>query len=134
MTLGLLTALRNSRLDEITALIDAGASGGLIVLYDSTRPATGGAATTEVATLTFSATSFPAAASGSMTANAITDDSSATGGTATWFRVTDSDSTFVFDGSVGATSSGEDLELNSTTISAGATVSISSFVLTEGNA
>ena len=132
MALGLLVALRNNRLDEITALIDAGSGDGKIVLYSGSRPATGGSVTTEVATLTFADPPFPAASSGAMTANTIDDDADATGGTATWFRVVDSDDTFVFDGDVG--DSGEDLELNSAVISAGATVSISSFVLTEGNA
>lgn len=132
MALGFLAALRNNRLDEITALIDAGAGGGKIVLYDGTRPATGGTATTEVATLTFSVTSFPAASAGTMSANAITDDTSATGGTTTWFRVVDSNDTFVLDGDCGT--SGSDLNLDNTTISAAATVSISSFALTDGNA
>lgn len=132
MALGLLTALRNSRLDEITTLIDADAGAGSIILYDGTQPATGGTATNEVATLTFSDPAFPAASSGAMTANAITDDSSATGGTTTWFRVTDNSGDFVFDGTCGT--SGTDLVIADTTIGAGAVVSISSMVLTEGNA
>lgn len=131
MTVGISVTAQNNRLDEVTALIDGGAGAGLIVLYDGTRPATGGTATNEVATLTFSDPSFPAASGGAMTANAITSDSSATGGTATWFRVTDSASTFVFDGSVGTASA--DMIIADTTIGAGATVSCSSFVITEGN-
>lgn len=132
MALGYLAALRNSRLNEVTALMDAGAAGATLSIYDSTRPATGGAATTLLATLTFSTTSFPAAASGTMTANAITSDTSADAtSTATWFRVADSDATFVFDGDVGT--SGSDLNLNTVAITAGATVAITSFVLTEGN-
>ena len=131
MTLGYATALRNNQLDEVAALVDAGAAGGKLVLYDGSRPATGGTATTEVATLTFSSTAFAAAAAGVLTANAITDDASATGGTPTWFRVVDSDDNFVFDGDVGT--SGSDLNLNSTVIAAGSTVSVSSFVITAGN-
>lgn len=131
MALGYLTALRNSRLDEITALMDAGAAGATLSIYDGTRPATGGTATTLLATLTFSVTSFPAASAGAMTANSITDDSSADAtSTATWFRVADSDANFVFDGDVGT--SGSDLNLNTTAITTGATVSVTSFVLTEG--
>jgi hypothetical protein len=135
MALAFADALRNSQLDEITADIDAGSGAGLIRIYDGTRPATGAAITTQtlLATLTLSDPSFPAASSGSMTANSITDDSSADAtGTASWFRVVDSDSNFVMDGDVGT--SGSDLNLNSTAITAGVTVSISSFVLNAGNA
>lgn len=132
MALGFLVALRNNELDEITALIDAGAGAGLIRIYDGTRPATGGTATTLLAELTCSDPSFPAASSGAMTANAITDDSSANAtGTATWFRVVDSNGAFVLDGDVGT--SGSDLNLDSVSITVGQTVSISSFVLTAGN-
>ena len=134
MALGLITSARNNMLDEITALIDSGTA-GFLRIYDGVRPATGGAATTLLAELTMNTTSFPAASSGSMTANAITADSSANAsGTATWFRITDSAGNAVVDGSVGTTSSGEDLELNTTTITSGVEVSISSLVLTAGNA
>ena len=132
MTLGLIVALRNNRLDEITALIDADAGAGSLIFYDGTRPATGGTATNEVATLTLSDPAAGAASSGTLTFNSITDDSSATGGTTTWWRITDNSGDAVLDGSVGT--SGEDINLNSTTISAGATVSVTSLVFTEGNA
>lgn len=133
MTIAYNTALRNARLDEVTTDLDAGTGAGKLRIYDGTRPATGGAATTLLAELTFSDPSFPAASSGSMTANAITDDSSANAtGTATWFRLVDSDNNFVMDGDVGT--SGSDLNLSSTSIASGATVSVSSFVLTAGNA
>lgn len=133
MALGYSAAVRNSRLDQVTLAVDAGAGAGLLRIYDGTRPATGGAATTLLAELAFSVTSFPSASGGTMTANAISDETSAlASGTATWFRVVDSDNTFIFDGDVGV--SGSDLNLNTTTITAGGTVAISSFVLTDGNA
>lgn len=133
MALGFDVTLRNSRLDEITAEVDAGAGAGLLRIYDGVRPATGGAVTTLLAELTFSDPSFPAAAAGVLTANSITQDASANAtGTATWFRVVDSDSNFVMDGDVGT--SGSDLNLNTTSIVAGLPVSVTSFVLTEGNA
>lgn len=133
MALAFVEALRNARLDEITAKIDAGTGAGKLRIYDGTRPATGGTATTLLAELTMSDPSFPAASSGQMTANAITDDSSADNtGTATWFRIVDSDNNFVVDGDVGT--SGSDLNLNSTSITAGVTVEVTSLVLTEGNA
>lgn len=125
MTMGLLEAHRNSRLQVISDAIDAGAGAGKLVIYSGSRPATGGAATTEVATLTFSAASAASITGGLLTFDTITDDTSATGGTATWARCVDSVDTFVCDLSVGATSSGEDIELNNVVIGAGTTVSTS---------
>ena len=81
-----------------------------------------------------SGTSFGAAADanpgGRITANSITDDSSANAtGTASWFRmVTQSGGSTIADGSVGT--SGCDLNLNTTAITAGSTVSITSFTIT----
>jgi hypothetical protein len=68
-----------------------------------------------------------------LTLNAITQDSSADAtGTATWFRWLKSDgTTIVMDGNVGT--SGSDLNLNTTSIVAAAVVSVTSFVITEGN-
>lgn len=125
------TTLRNSRMDLITTLAGANA---LLRIYDGTRPATGGTATTLLAELTCNATFAPAASGGVLTLNAITQDSSANAtGTATWFRIVKSDgTTHVMDGSVGT--SGSDLNLTTTSIVATQPVSVSSFVLTEGNA
>jgi hypothetical protein len=69
-----------------------------------------------------------------LTYNAIAADASANAtGTATWFRIVQSDgSTHVMDGSVDT--SGADLNLNTTSIVAGANVSISSATITAGNA
>lgn len=132
MALGFATALRNARLDEIAAAINAGAGAGLLRIYDGSRPATGGAATTLLAELTFSDPCAAGAAAGVLTFSAITKDSSANApGTATWARIVDSDGTFVMDCSVGT--SGADINLNSTSISAGQEVSITSATITEGN-
>lgn len=129
MALAYSTTVRNGMLDQITSAIGAS---GLVRIYDGTRPASGGTATTLLAQLALSVTSAPAASSGVLTFNAITQDSSADAtGTATWFRVTTSGGTFVIDGSVGT--SGSDLNLTTTSIVATQPVSISSFVITEGN-
>jgi hypothetical protein len=130
MAIAYATTLRNAMLDEITAA--AGAS-ALLRIYDGSRPATGGAATTLLAELTCNATFAPGAASGVLTLNAITQDSSANAtGTATWFRITTSGGTFVLDGNVGT--SGSDLNLTTTSIVATQPVSVTSFSITEGNA
>jgi len=130
MAIAYAATLRNSMLDAITTR--AGAS-ALLRIYDGTRPATGGAATTLLAELTCNATFAPGAAAGVLTLNAITQDSSAnSSGTATWFRIVKSDgTTHVLDGDVGT--SGSDLNLTTTTIVATQPVSVSSFVITEGN-
>jgi hypothetical protein len=133
MALGLAVALRNSMLDQITARMDGGSGAALLRIYDGTRPATGGAATTLLAQLTLSDPSSAAASSGVLTLSAIAQDASADAtGTATWFRVVQSDgSTHVLDGNVGT--AGSDLNLNTTSIVTAATVSVTSWTITAPN-
>lgn len=132
MALAYATTLRNSRLDAINTAANAGAGAALLRIYDGTRPASGGTATTLLAELTFTDPAFGAAGSGIITASAITQDASANAtGTATWFRVVDSSATFVMDGNVGT--SGSDLNMTTTAIVSTQPVSCSSFVITEGN-
>lgn len=129
MALAYSTALRNAMLDEITTAIGAS---GLLRIYDGSRPASGGAATTLLAELALSATAAGSASGGALTFSSITQDSSANAtGTATWFRVVTSGGTFVIDGNVGT--SGSDLNLTTTSIVSGQPVSVTSFVITEGN-
>jgi alkylated DNA nucleotide flippase Atl1 len=142
MALGYAVALREAQLNQITTRQDGGTGASLLRIYDSTgagRPATGGAITTQVllAELTFADPSYAAAGTptpGALAANAIVQDSSANNtGTATWFRVVQSDgTTHVMDGSISTT--GSDLNLNSVSITAGGTVSVTSWVITAGNA
>lgn len=132
MALAYSTTLRNTRLDAIDDAANGGAGAALLRIYDGTRPATGGAATTLLAELIFSDPAFGAAGSGIITASAITQDASANAtGTATWFRVVDSSATFVMDGNV--STSGSDLNMTTTAIVSTQPVSCSSFVITEGN-
>jgi hypothetical protein len=130
MTVGMVTALRNARLDAITTFV--GASGKLRI-YSGTRPATGGAITTLLAELTLNATFAPAASGGVLTLNAIASDSSADAtGTATWGRIFKSDGTTIcLDCSVGT--SGTDVILNTASIVTGAAVACTSATITEGN-
>ena len=130
MALAYSTTLRNSQLDAVSTAVG---TGGLIRIYDGTRPASGGTATTLLAELTVAGAFAPAAAAGVLTVNAVTQDSSANAtGTATWFRVTTSAGTFVIDGNV--STSGSDMNLNTTSIVATGPVSITSFTITRGNA
>lgn len=132
MALSYTTTLRNNQLDQITSAVGAS---GLLRIYDSTVPANVGTALGAqvlLAELTLNSTFAPAASGGVLTLNAITSDTSANAtGTATFFRITTSGGTAVIQGTVGT--SGSDLNLNSTSIQSGATVSVSSFTITAGN-
>lgn len=108
-------------------------NGGFLELYTGTQPATPDTAlsgNTLLATLPLSATAFGAASIATKTANAITSATAAATGTATFFRAYKSDATTaVIDGSVGT--SGADLNLNTTSIVTGATVSVSSWTVSD---
>ncbi len=125
-----LLALRNTILNDITTSLSTSAT---FVIYAGVQPADVSSATTAantvVASLAFPSTNaFGSAAAGVLTANTITSDSTAAGGTAAWFSIQKSTGLRVIDGSVGT--SGADLNLNSTTVSTGAAVAISSFTVT----
>lgn len=120
-----------------TAMVDAittrAGNAALLRIYDGARPATGGAATTLLAELTCGTPFAVGASNGVLTLGAITQDASANAtGTATWFRIVKADgTTHVLDGNVGT--SGSDLNLTTTSIVATQPVSVTSFVITEGN-
>lgn len=129
MALGFITTLRNTRLDAIIAAIGAS---GRSRIYDGTRPATGGAATTLLADCALQATAAPAASGGVLTFNLPISDASADAtGTATWGRFTTSGGTAIADYNCGT--SGSDLNLTTVSIVATQPVSITSCVITEGN-
>lgn len=116
---------------------------GKLEIYSGTQPTdanTALGAQVLLSTMTLNATAFPTAvASGSaptkvctLTANSITSDTNAAAtGTASWFRIYKSDGTTkVMDGSVNSSGS-YDMILNTTSIVAGATVSCTSFTITQ---
>ena len=121
MALTLPTATRNAMCDALVDLVDGGAGAGYLELQTS--------GDVEAATVTFSDPAFGASAAGVATANSITDDASAAGGTVDRFRIYDSDATEVLQGSVGT--SGEDINLNTLVIAATAVVSISAVTATQ---
>lgn len=113
------TATRNAIADTVVDSIDAGstdANGDLVIMTSGD---------VEVATLAMSNPAYGAAASGTAQENTISDDTNATGGTAALFKLQDLDNTEVLRGTVTGTGGGGDIELNSVSISAGVTVSIS---------
>lgn len=122
----------------VKAAVDAAGAllnSGYLKIYSGGQPALDVAVSgTLLAALTFGSTAFPAsvASAGTVTAtaNTITSGTAGNTGTAGYFALVKSDnSTVVATGSVGT--SGCDLNLNSTSISSGATVSCSAFTITE---
>lgn len=81
--------------------------------------------------LTFAATAFGAPSGGSVTANAMTPETSATAGTVAFYRTFASNGTTVIcQGTAGPSSGDYNLELPDATIPSGAEVNVTSFVHT----
>lgn len=127
MAAGYAVGLRNAQLDAITTFAGNAA---LLRIYDGTRPATGGAATNLLGTFTLGSPFAPASSGGVLSPTLPANSSGSAAGTATWFRIVKADgTTHVLDGSIGA-----EMTLNTTTISVGVTLSVTSFSITRGNA
>lgn len=117
------TAARNAAVDAVVDLIDVNTPGKLVIMT---------AADAVLSEHAMSAAAFGAAANGIATAGAIGDDTSANAtGTAALFKCEDGNALEVFRGSVGL--SGEALNLNSLSIVAGTTVSVSALTYTVPN-
>ena len=121
-------------LDQILDRIDAGTGAGKVRIYSGTAPVDADTAlsgNTQLAELIMTDPAFAGAVNSNpgatATASAIANDASADAtGTATFFRILDSDNVVVAQGAVTATGGGGELELNSVAISAGVIVSITS--------
>lgn len=125
MASGYSTALRNAKLDTNTTQVG---NAGKLIIYDGTRPATGGTATNVLATFTLGSPFAPASSAGVQSPTLPAAVNASASGTATWFRVTTSGGTFVMDGSVGA-----EMTLNTASITSGLQVSVTSWSITGGN-
>lgn len=119
------TAARNAATDAVTALI--GANGRLVFRLSGTVGSPG----TAVATLPLSATAFPAAVSGTATANAITSDTNAAGNASPVATATlqTNGGTVVIHCAVAASASDINMT-NGLVVAAGDTVSCSSLTYT----
>jgi hypothetical protein len=113
------TATRNAAIDPVGVLCD----GGDIQFRTS--------GDNEVATCDFSATAFGDPASGTITANTISDDTTAVGGTIAKAVLRKSDTTVIATLSVTATGGGGDIEVTSLVVAAGEKFSVSSVTLTQ---
>lgn len=124
MAMGSSVELRNARLAARTTTVG---NAGKLRIYDGARPAAGGAATNLLAEFTLGSPFAPAPSNGTQSPTLPAAVNAGASGTATWFRVTKADGTFVEDGSVGA-----DMTLNTTTITSGLQVSVTSWAITAG--
>lgn len=127
-------SITNAQASRAADAVTARCNNGSLRIYSGTPPANADAAlsgNTLLATLTFGATAFGAASNGVATANSITADTNAAAtGTATFFRALETGgSVVVFQGDVATT--GAELNLSSTSIVAGGTVSVTSLTYTQ---
>ena len=125
MSITLSTTARNAAANAVVDTVDQGSGAGKLNIYTTGLG-------TLLASLTFADPAFGAASVGVATAGTIADDASADAtGTAAEFTVTDSDDNVLFEGSVGGPASGEDMELNTTSVIIGGSVACSSFTFTQ---
>ena len=119
----LATATRNAACNAVVDLIDGGSGDAAGDIQFQTS------GSSEVATLSFANPAFGAAATGVATANAITSDTDANGGTTTKAIIRDRANATVMECTVGT--SGAEINLSSVAIGAGDTVSLSALTVTQ---
>lgn len=101
-------------------------------IYTGSQPAAGAAATgTLLVTITLPADAMGAAASGVASKSGTWSGTAGDTGTAGWFRIESSAGSRWYDGAVTATGGGGEVELTSTSIVSGQTVTITSFSVTQ---
>ena len=135
MAIQLSTAVRNARLDAVETTVGTSA---IIRIRTGAAPANCGTADsgTVVATLNLPSDWKAAASGGTKSLAGSWQDLSADAtGTAAHFRLYDSGGTVChLQGTVTATGGGGDMEVSSTSFTAGQSFTISTFTLTDGNA
>ena len=122
MAITLTNRAKNAALNGIVDDIDSGGSAGTLQILD--------ASDTELATLPLTNPAFGAAGSGSVSANAITTDTTINAGTATQFKIFTSGGSEVFRGTVTNTGGGGDLTLTNVNLFVGDRLAVSSFTIT----
>jgi hypothetical protein len=129
MAIAISTAARNAAVDGVTALLNVGGAGSLVIRTGAApaTPATADSGTL-LATCPLNATAFGAASSGTATANAITSDTNVdASGQAGHFRLKNNAGTVVMQGTCGQGSG--DLSFDEDDLVAGGTVAITSFTI-----
>lgn len=135
MAVQLSVSVRNGRLDAIETVIGTSA---VLKIRSGSVPANCAAADTGtvLASITCPSDWMDAASSGSKSKSGTWEDLSADAtGTAGHFRIYDSTGTTChLQGTVTATSGGGDMEVSSTSFTAGQSFTVTTFTLTDGNA
>jgi hypothetical protein len=129
-------SLRNSRANAITTACDAGSGAAILEIRTGAKPTSpdDAATGTLLASVTLNDPSFGAAADGVITLDdspALTDASADATGTAAHFRIKTSAGAGVVDGTVTATGGGGDLTLNTVSLVASATFTVTGGTITE---
>jgi hypothetical protein len=114
--------VRDQIANFVVDMIDAGSGAGKLVFQDAQQDA--------VATLTFAKPAFGNSSSGTATANAIGDDTNAIGGTISRALIQDSAGNVIFICTVTFQGGGGDIQLSSTTVGVGQTVSLAGLTYT----
>jgi hypothetical protein len=139
VALSISTAARNAACDAIVDLADAGSGAGVIRIYSGSKPATPATSATGtlLAEFTLSDPAFGSAATGvaTLASPPKTDSSANATDTAGYFRLLDSTEAAgtglgIVDGTVTATGGGGDVTLNTTSITSGAAVELTSGTIT----
>ncbi len=122
------TTVRNSRM---TVVRDA-ANSGKLALYNGTKPAAGGTATTKLAEFSL------ANPSGTVSSAVLTftDPSNTTvlaDGTCTWARITDSGGSWVADFTASKVGGTGEIRLTENVLTTGMTLDVTSLTITEGD-
>ncbi len=121
------TASRDAMANGVRLLVDAGAGAGTCKVYTGTQPTTANDAETGTLLATFTLADPAYSASSTGVAALAGTPRATTGlaaGTAGWFRVEDSTGANVFDGTVGT--SGQQMNLNTLTVSVGVNLELTS--------
>lgn len=101
-------------------------------IYTGTQPAAGAGATGDLlVTITLPADAMAAASGGVASKSGTWSGTAGDTGTAGWFRIESSAGSRFYDGAVTGTGGGGEIELTSTSITSGQTVTITSFSVTQ---
>ena len=132
MTIKISNASRDAGIKAVTDLVDGGSGAGKVRIYSGAQPAGPDTAIGAQVLLAEFTLSDPAFATGSTGQRTVSGTPKTTtglaAGTAAWARIVDSANVAVVDGSVGT--SGTDFIINTTTISVGLNLSLTSGSLT----
>lgn len=125
------SALQNRQADSMADSFDLGAGNAVLEVYDGAIPTdanTALGAQTLLASVSIASPAFGASTGGTAPKNGTWEDLDVdASGTAAWFRIRDSDSTYVLQGDVTGTSGGGDIEVDDVSFVAGGTFTVTSF-------